>query len=277
MVGTLILCAGPIGNLADAPPRLAEGLASAAMIYAEDTRRARTLLRHLGVDRPVRSFFVGNENERAAEIGIRLSNGDTVALLTDAGTPSVADPGVTAVRAAIEVGAIVTGIPGPSAVTLAIALSGESGDRFFFEGFLPRKGGARTRRIEAIVRQDCTTVLFCAPSRLAADLRDLALHVGERTCVVCREMTKLHEEVWRGTVAEGVEYWSERSVKGEVTVVIAGGAPLEPNLDSAIEMAVAAIGGGERPSVAVRRVAAEIGVSRRALYEAVIDRPESVG
>ena len=274
MVGTLILCAGPIGNLADAPPRLAEALVSASMIYAEDTRRARTLLRYLGVDRPVRSYFVGNEAERAVEIGVRLSDGDTIALLTDAGTPSVADPGVTAVRAAVDAGAIVTGVPGPSAVTLAIALSGESGDRFVFEGFLPRKSRARVRRIEAIGREERTIVLFSAPGRLGTDLDDLAVHIGDRTCVVCREMTKLHEEVWRGTVAEGAEYWSERSVKGEVTVVIAGGVTPVPDLDAAIEAAVSAIEGGEKPSSAVRRVAKETGVSRRSLYEAVIGLEE---
>ena len=272
MVGTLILCASPIGNLADAPPRLAEGLASASVIYAEDTRRARTLLRHLGVDRPVRSFFVGNEKERAVEMGTRLSNGDTVALLTDAGTPSVADPGVAAVRAAVEANAIVTGVPGPSAVTLAIALSGESGDRFVFEGFLPRKGGIRAKRIEAIGSEERTIVLFCAPSRLAADLTDLAARVGDRICVVCREMTKLHEEVWRGTITDAAEHWSQRAVKGEVTVVIAGGTVVEPSLDAAIETAVNAIENGERPSAAVRRVSKETGVSRRSLYEAVIDR-----
>ena len=274
MVGTLILCAGPIGNLADAPPRLAEALVSASMIYAEDTRRARTLLRYLGVDRPVRSYFVGNEAERAIEIGAHLSNGDTIALLTDAGTPSVADPGVTAVRAAVDAGAIVTGVPGPSAVTLAIALSGESGDRFVFEGFLPRKSRARVRRIEAIGREERTIVLFSAPGRLGTDLDDLAVHIGDRTCVVCREMTKLHEEVWRGTVAAGAEYWSERSVKGEVTVVIAGGVTPVPDLDAAIEAAVSAIEGGEKPSSAVRRVAKETGVSRRSLYEAVIGLEE---
>lgn len=271
MAGTLILCAGPIGNLADAPPRLAEALASASIIYAEDTRRARTLLQHLGVEVSVRSYFVGNEHKRSDEIRDRLREGATVALLTDAGTPSVADPGVSAVQAALTAGATVTGIPGPSAVTLAVALSGESGDRFVFEGFLPRKGRARAMRIEAVAGEDRTTVLFCAPGRLGSDLEALAEVAGSRTCVVCREMTKLHEEIWRGTVAEAAEHWSGRTVRGEVTVVIGGGASPEPSLDQAIEMARAAIRGGDRPSAAVRRVAKETGVGRRALYEAVID------
>ena len=145
MPGTLILCAGPIGNLGDAPPRLAEALRSAAVVYAEDTRRARILLGHLGVSRPLRSYFAGNEAERAAELAGRLEAGETVALLTDAGMPTISDPGLSAVRAALGVGAAVTGIPGPSAVTLAVAVSGPPADRFAFEGFLPRKGAARTR------------------------------------------------------------------------------------------------------------------------------------
>jgi len=272
MAGTLILCAGPIGNLSDAPPRLGEALASASVVYAEDTRRARVLLQHLGVDRPVRSFFVGNEHERAVEMGDHLVEGATIALLTDAGTPAVADPGVSAVRAAIAAGAVVTGIPGPSAVTLAIAVSGESGDRFVFEGFFPRKGRARQSRIESVVGDERTTVLFCAPSRLGADLSDLATHAPERSCVVCREMTKMHEEVWRGTLAEAASYWSERTVKGEVTVVIGGGTLPVPSLEAAIGLARIAIADGERPSTAARRLAKETGVNRRELYEALIDR-----
>ena len=266
----LILCAGPIGNLSDAPPRLAAALQSADIVYAEDTRRAATLLAHLGVDRPLRSYFVGNEAERADEVEERLAAGETVALLTDAGSPAVADPGVTAVRAAIAAGAPVTVVPGPSAVTAAIALSGMPGDRFAFEGFLPRSGLARSERIGEIASDERTTVVFCAPGRLAADLADLASVIPDRDVVVCREMTKLHEEVWRGTLAAAAEEWGGRRVKGEVTIVVEGGSRPEPDLDAAIDEARAAIEGGERPSSAVRRIATETGVSRRALYEAVI-------
>ncbi len=272
MAGTLILCAGPIGNLSDAPPRLGEALAAASLVYAEDTRRARTLLQHLGVDRPLRSYFVGNEEERAAELAERLAAGETVALVTDAGSPGVADPGVSAVRAALGVGATVTGVPGPSAVTLAVGLSGFSGDRFVFEGFLPRRGRSRGDRIAAMATELRTIVLFCAPGRLAGDLSDLAAGLPDRACVVCREMTKLHEEVWRGTVAEAADHWSGRTVKGEVTVVIDGGDEVVPDLEAAIVEARTAIKSGEKPSAAVRRVAAATGVSRRELYEAVIGR-----
>lgn len=270
MAGTLVLCAGPIGNLSDAPPRLADALRRADVVYAEDTRRVRTLLTHLGVEATVRSYFVGNEESRSAELGARLAAGETIALITDAGSPSVADPGVSAVQAAVAAGATVTAIPGPSAVTMALGLSGMSGDRFVFEGFLPRSGLARSERLGAVAAETRTTVLFCAPGRLAADLADLAALVPERDVVVCREMTKLHEEVWRGSMAEGAAVWAEREVRGEVTIVVRGGEPQAPDLDAAIAMAAAAIESGERPSAAVKRVALETGVSRRSLYEAVI-------
>ncbi len=178
MPGTLILCASPIGNLADAPPRLAEALTSADLVYAEDTRRARILLGHLGVSRPVRSYFVGNEAERAAELAGRLADGETVALLTDAGVPTISDPGLSAVRAALEAGAVVTGVPGPSAVTMAVAVSGFPADRFAFEGFLPRRGERRAERLAALAGEPRTLVLFCSPGRLAADLADLAAALG---------------------------------------------------------------------------------------------------
>ncbi|MCJ7724857.1 MAG: rRNA small subunit methyltransferase 1, partial [Acidimicrobiia bacterium] len=178
MPGSLILCAGPIGNLGDAPPRLAEALGSADIVYAEDTRRARVLLQHLGVDCPTRSYFVGNEADRSIEMAGRLSAGETVALITDAGTPGIADPGLTAVRAAIEAGATVTGVPGPSAVTLALAVSGLPADRFVFEGFLPRKGRRRAERIRSLRTEERTVVLFCAANRLAADLTHLAGEIG---------------------------------------------------------------------------------------------------
>lgn len=270
MVGTLVLCAGPIGNLSDAPPRLAAALSGADIVYAEDTRRARTLLSHLGVDRRLRSYFVGNEVQRAEELRARLEAGEVVALLTDAGSPSIADPGLSAVRVAVAVGARVTAIPGPSAVTMALGLSGMPADRFVFEGFLPRSGMDRSRRVAALAAEERTSVVFCAPGRLAADLADLAAVVPDRMVAVCREMTKLHEEVWRGSLVEAAAEWGARQVKGEVTIVVSGGSPPEPDLGRAVAMAREAIAAGARPSAAVKRVAVETGVSRRALYEAVI-------
>jgi 16S rRNA (cytidine1402-2'-O)-methyltransferase len=267
MAGTLILCAGPIGNLSDAPPRLAEALASVTVVYAEDTRRAGVLLDRLGVRAVTRSYFAGNEARRSEELRVRLEAGESVALITDAGTPSISDPGVSAVRAAIAAGATVTGVPGPSAVTLALALSGFPADRFAFEGFLPRTAGDRRTRIARIAADDRTTVLFASPNRLGADLADLAeAHPAGRDAVVCREMTKVHEEVWRGTLAAAAEHWAG-GARGEVTVVLGPLAETPPDLDAAAAEVARLIAGGTSPRDAVRRVAAGSGVSRRLLYE----------
>ena len=191
-------------------------------------------------------------------------------MLTDAGSPGVADPGVTAVRAAVAADANVTAVPGPSAVTMALGISGFGGDRFVFEGFLPRKGKARRARIEALASETRTAVLFCAPGRLAGDLGDLAAELGDRGVVVCREMTKLHEEVWRGTLPEAAVHWAETTARGEVTVVVEGGEAPAVDLVEAVRLVEEAVRSGESPSAAVRRVAAETGVGRRALYQAVI-------
>jgi len=271
MPGTLILCAGPIGNLSDAPPRLAEALGSADVVYAEDTRRAQTLLDHLGVKVRTRSYFAGNEAERSAEIAERLAAGETVAVLTDAGTPGVSDPGMRAVRAAVDAGATVTGVPGPSAVTLAVAVSGLVADRFVFEGFLPRSGKDRTNRIAALAAETRPAILFASPNRLEDDLADLAeAHAGARECAVCREMTKLHEEVWRGTLEEAAVHWAQRQVKGEVTVVLGPQTERAPNLEDAVAEAKALIDQGMAPSQAVKEAARASGVSRRELYDRVI-------
>jgi len=271
MPGTLILCAGPIGNLSDASPRLAEALSSAGIVYVEDTRRARTLLDHLGVSVPTRSYFAGNEQERSEEIERRLEEGETVALLTDAGTPGISDPGLTAVRAAVAAGAAVTGVPGPSAVTLAVAVSGLVTDRFVFEGFLPRRGRDRSARIESIAVEERPVVFFASPQRLGDDLADLAsAHEGDREATVCREMTKLHEELWRGSLTDAATHWSDRPVKGEVTVVLGPQPAPAPDLEKAVTAAKALIAGGSTPSRAVREAAETFGVSRRALYERVI-------
>ena len=272
VAGRLILCAGPIGNLGDAAPRLGVALREATLVYAEDTRRARILLDHLGVTTAVRSYFVGNEAERSVELKRRLAAGEVVALLTDAGTPGIADPGLTAVRAAIAAGAVVTGIPGPSAVTMALAVSGEPADRFVFEGFLPRKGRERTARIATIAAETRTTVFFAAPDRLATDLADLvAAHDDPRRCVVARELTKVYEEVWRGSLAEAAEEWGKRDrVRGEVTVVLGAREEAVPDLEAAMLAARRLIEAGVPPSEAVRRTAAATGVSRRALYERVV-------
>jgi 16S rRNA (cytidine1402-2'-O)-methyltransferase len=265
----LIICAGPIGNLDDAPPRLGSALAEADVVYAEDTRRARVLLDHLGVDRPVRSYFVGNEADRSAELSARLLEGDSVALISDSGMPGVADPGVSAVRVARDVGAAVSVIPGPSAVIAAVAVSGFGADRFVFEGFLPRKGRDRQRRIEQLALEARTAVFFSSPRRLIGDLTDLAAACGDdRPLCVARELSKRFEEIWWGPAGSAATHWNEAGPRGEFTVVVAA-ADRPVDLEGAIEIAAELVEAGASRSEAARRAAAETGASRREIYELI--------
>ena len=271
MSGTLILCATPIGNLSDVSPRLNDALDTADVIFAEDTRRTGILLKHLGVTTPMRSYFVGNEHGRNEELRALLSDGKTVALVSDAGMPVVSDPGYSAVNVAVECEATVTAVPGPSAPITAVALSGFTGDRFVFDGFLPRKGRERREAIASIAEQQRPTVLFSATRRVAADLVVLAAEVSSsRRVVVARALTNLHEEVWRGTVAEAAEHWGSTEPRGEFTLVIEGAAANVPDLDAAIARALIRIEDSIPMSTVVREVAEATGVSRRELYDAVL-------
>jgi 16S rRNA (cytidine1402-2'-O)-methyltransferase len=273
VAGILLLCSTPIGNLGDVSDRLRQALASADVVFAEDTRRAGNLLRSLGVATPVRSYFAGNERQREDELTQRLVAGATVALITDAGTPVVSDPGTHAVTVAQEVGAVVSIIPGPSAVTGAVAVSGFSGDRFVFEGFLPKKAKDRTARLAELTAEQRTMVVFSAPHRLVEDLEDLATALGpaRRLCVV-RELTKLHEEVAWMSLARAIEVWTERAPRGEFTLVLAGGAPPEPDQGVAVERARQLVAEGLSASAAARRAASETGAARRAIYEELLER-----
>ena len=273
MTGRLVVCATPIGNLDDASPRLTETLESASIVFAEDTRRTGKLLERLGVTAEMRSFFQGNEQQRSFELRTLLEAGETVALVSDAGMPAVSDPGVAAVRAARSVGATVSVIPGPSAVTSAIAVAGLGGDRFVFEGFLPRSGEDRERRIETIAADERPVVLFSAPSRVVKDLTHLATKAGsDRIVVVAREITKLHEEIWTGTLEEAVEHWTtDVEPRGEFTLVLEGRREEPPDLSAALEQVQSRMAEGERLSNAARDVAAKTDVSRRALYEAALE------
>ena len=274
MPGRLVLCATPIGNLDDVSRRLVSTLAAADVVFAEDTRRTRTLLGALGITPPpLRSFYVGNENRRLGELRARLEAGETVALVTDAGTPAVADPGLSAVRVADDVGAKITVIPGPSAVTAAIALSGLPSERFVFEGFLPRSGVDRRRRLEALAAEERTVVLFSATRRVAEDLAELASALGgDRMVVIGRELTKVHEERWRGTLAEAVEHWKEDRARGEFTLVV---APLirakRRDFAGALEDVARLRGEGLSLPEAVKGAAADHGVDRRSLYRLVVN------
>jgi 16S rRNA (cytidine1402-2'-O)-methyltransferase len=269
--GVLVLCATPIGNLADVSDRLKETLGSADVVYAEDTRRTATLLRHLGISPPVRSLFVGNERSRTDDLIADLDQGLTVALVSDAGMPTISDPGAGAVIRARAQGHRVTAVPGPSAVVAAVALAGFGGDRFVFEGFLPRKGKERSERLTRIGADDRPIVLFASPHRLVGDLESLAgAFAPDRPIAITRELTKLHEEVWTGTIGEALEHWAAREIKGELTLVIGPGAIERPSVAPALEEARTLVAEGMTPSEAARTVADSTGVSRREIYEALI-------
>jgi len=272
VIGRLIICATPIGNLDDVSPRLEKTLADADVVFAEDTRHTGKLLERFGITAELRSFFVGNENERSAEIRSRLEQGETIALVSDAGMPAVSDPGVAAVRSARAAGAVISVIPGPSAVTSAIAVAGMGGDRFVFEGFLPRSGNERDRRIRDIAADERPVVIFSATSRVVKDLNDIAAIAGiDRRVVVAREVTKLHEEIWAGTLGEAVVHWTEETApRGEFTMVIEACPESPPDLPAALAAVQEGIAGGERLSNAVRDVAEATGVSRRVLYDAAL-------
>lgn len=275
----LVLAATPIGDSRDASARLIDWLQSADVIAAEDTRRLRTLLLRLGVETEARivSYFEGNEAARTSSLVEELTGGATVVLVTDAGMPSVSDPGYRIVTAAIEHGVRVTAAPGPSAVLTALAVSGLPVDRFCFEGFPSRKAGERSRALAALASEPRTLVFFEAPHRLADFLTDAARELGDaRPAAVCRELTKPYEEVRRGGLGE-LAAWASEGVRGEITVVIAG-APADAAgcEDAALAEVVDLIGQGMRLSEAVTNVAQSRGVARNALYDAALDWKKKV-
>ncbi len=269
--GVLVLCATPIGNLADVSDRLRETLGTVDVVYAEDTRRIAILLRHIGASPPVRSLFAGNEASRTADLMSDLDRGLTVAIVSDAGMPTISDPGGRAVSQAREMGHAVTVVPGPSAVVAAIALAGFGGDRFVFEGFLPRKGRERAERLSRMAAEDRPVVLFVSPHRLVGDLESIRRVTGpDRPLAVIRELTKLHEEVWTGVIGEAIEHWAGRDIKGELTVVVGPGTTEPVSAVAAVDEARGLVADGATPSEAARRVAMSTGVSRREIYESLI-------
>lgn len=265
----IILGATPIGNLGDATRRLVETLERVTTIAAEDTRVTVQLLRGLGIaNRPrLVALHEHNERERAAEL-VELAREQDVLVLSDAGMPTVSDPGYDLVRVAIEAGVQVTALPGPSAVLTALALSGLPTDRFAFEGFLPRKGRAGPLRALAAERR--TLVFFESPHRVADALRDLAEAFGaDRRAAVCRELTKLHEEVARGTLEELAARFAD-GARGEIVLVVAGADAVAADPDAALARVLALAAGGARLKDAAAEVAASTGLSRRDLYEAAL-------
>ncbi|KUL32521.1 uroporphyrin-III methyltransferase [Streptomyces regalis] len=265
----------PIGDINDAPPRLAEELAGADVVAAEDTRRLRRLTQALGVQPAGRvvSYFEGNESARTPELVEALLEGSRVLLVTDAGMPSVSDPGYRLVAAAVEKDIRVTAVPGPSAVLTALALSGLPVDRFCFEGFLPRKAGERMSRLREVAEERRTLVYFEAPHRLDDTLAAMAEAFGaERRAAVCRELTKTYEEVKRGGLAE-LAAWAAEGVRGEITVVVEG-APQKgaEEIDAAelVRRVRVREEAGERRKEAIAAVAADAGVPKREVFDAVV-------
>ena len=268
--GALVLVGTPIGNLGDLSPRAAEALAGADVVCCEDTRRTGKLLSLAGIER--RPFVVLNEHTEERELPRvieRIERGQRVALVTDAGMPAISDPGERLVAAVVEAGHAVEVVPGPSAAVAALVMSGLPAGRFVFEGFLPRKGPARRQRLAAVAAEPRTAVLYEAPHRLARTLADLVeVCGGERRVAVAREITKLHEQVWRGTLAGAVTWVAEREPPGEIVLVLAGapvaGPPGDDDIVAAVRSEMAA---GSSARDAARTVASRLDVPRRRAYE----------
>ena len=272
MAGAIILVGTPIGNLGDLSPRAVDALRVADVIAAEDTRRTRALLSHAGIPAAgrLRALHAHNERSGAAALVEAAARGARVAVVSDAGMPGVSDPGAVVVAAAVAAGVAVEVVPGPSAVLTALVLSGLAADRFVFEGFLPRKGRARADRLAGVAAEARTVVLFEAPHRVRATVDDLAAAAGaDRTVVVTRELTKAHEEVWRGPLGAAADHLDATEPRGEYTIVLAGRAgPEAAATDAELEAALRAeLAAGASARDAAAAVAAGLAVPRRRAYE----------
>ncbi len=271
MAGTLYLVGTPIGNLGDMSDRARETLRRVDLVAAEDTRRTGRLLASFGIHVRTVSLFEGNERVRTEELLDVLRGGDDVAVVSDAGMPAVSDPGFRIVRACAEEGIDVRVVPGPSAAIAALVVSGLPSDRWVFEGFLPRRAGERRARLRALRNDERTVVLVESPRRLAPLLRDVLAELGDRRAAVARELTKLHEEVVRGRVAEVLATLADREPRGEVVVVLEGAPPPErPALEDLVADALALVEGGMKKRAAASEVARRHGVAANEVYEALV-------
>lgn len=277
--GVILLAATPIGDVDDAPPRLRRALAEADVVAAEDTRRLRALAGRLGVEVAGRvvSYQEHNEARRAPELVAAAQEGSRVLVVSDAGMPSVSDPGYRLVAAAAEAGVEVRVLPGPSAVLTALALSGLATDRFCFEGFPPRRPGERTRTLQALADERRTMVFFEAPHRLPQTLEAMAEAFGpDRRAAVCRELTKTYEEVRRGPLSE-LATWAAEGVRGEITVVVAGAEPPAVSVADHVGDVLALAENGVRLKDAAATVAEQSGLRKRELYEAALAARATIG
>ena len=280
--GALVLVATPIGNLADLGPRAREVLAEADLICCEDTRRTRALLSAAGIGAQDRllSLHGHNERDRLERVATCVAGGGTVAVVSDAGTPGISDPGAWLAAQLAAAGETVTTVPGPSSVIGALVVSGLATDRFCVEGFLPRKGPERRRRLAALMEDERTSVVLEAPGRVAGTLAEMAALDAARPAAVVRELTKVHEEVWRGTLGEGARSFAARQVRGEVVLVVGGAPPRPPASEAEVDAAVRvqlAENPGAGPRQVAERVAAELGVARRRAYEAALHVRDAPG
>ena len=278
MSGRLILCGTPIGNLGDLSQRAIQTLKEADVIACEDTRRTRKLLAHSGVSpRELVVYNDINERRQGERLLSRIGSGTDVVLVSDAGMPGLSDPGYRLVRSCVERGFSVDVVPGPSSVVTALAVSGLATGRFVFEGFLPRKQGERVRRLEELSTEQRTLVMFESPHRLKASVSDLLVVLGDRRMALARELTKLHEEVRRGSIAEILEGLGADPARGEVVLVVEGARSAASAL-SAAELATRArslmAGGMERRS-ALATVAKDAGVPRRRVFDALLEEPQA--
>lgn len=271
--GRILLVGTPIGNLGDLSPRAVESLAGADVVACEDTRRTGRLLAHAGVRaRRLVSLHGHNEAARTAELLSLVEGGETIAVVSDAGMPSISDPGEYLVAEAAARGVEVVVVPGPAAVVAAIAVSGMGGSRWAFEGFVPRRGPERRARLQAIACSSSPTVVYEAPHRLAALLGDLVSACGEgRPVAICRELTKLHEEVWRGSLGEAAERSRTVAPRGEHVVVVGAAPPPErPRLLDVRAALTVAMGAGATRSRGVSEVAEKTGAAKREVYEVAL-------
>jgi 16S rRNA (cytidine1402-2'-O)-methyltransferase len=275
MPGTLYVVATPIGNLTDITHRALQVLTNVNLIACEDTRHTRKLLQHYGIDTKTVSYHEHNEKQRSEELLQLLQQGSDVAIVSDAGTPAISDPGFRIVRAAIENGITVVSVPGPSALITALVASGLPTDEFFFAGFLPARGVARQTRLRELTSIPVTLIFYEAPHRLAATLKDAYQILGEREAVVARELTKLHEEIRRGKLSVLAEHYSQSEVRGEIVLII-DRTPLELTTSTSKEQtSIAALvdqyeSQGLDHRAALKKAARELGLSRAAAYRQLL-------
>ena len=267
-----MIVATPIGNLGDLSTRAAQVLSQADVVAAEDTRRTRTLLDHIGATTPMTSYHEHNERSRTSGLLDRVAAGETVALVSDAGTPGVADPGFRLVAEAVARGLPVEAVPGPNAAIQALVLSGLPLDRFVFEGFLPRRAAARATRLAALAAEQRTLIFYVAPHRAGDELTAMAEAFGDRPAAAARELTKLHEEVIRAPLPALAEQAEAGGFRGEITLVVAGAsAPAPATTEDVLAQVQSLVAGGMSRRDAVAAVAGATGVPRRTVYQAVLD------